>query len=134
LTLASDGTISGSPTGAGTFFFTAQVQSGDGQTAQKGFSITVYFGLGITTSSLPNGQVGVAYSQSLAATGGDGSYTWSVIAGALPDGLSLDSNTGVISGNPTSAGTWNFTVQVASGDGQTATKALSIQISVVPDP
>ncbi|MFG1691470.1 putative Ig domain-containing protein [Gemmatimonadota bacterium] len=85
--------------------------------------------LTVTTPSLPDGQVGTSYSESLAATGGDGDYTWSISSGTLPGGLSLASSTGVISGTPTTAGTSNFTVQVASGEGQTATKALSIQIS-----
>ncbi|MFC1661301.1 putative Ig domain-containing protein, partial [Gemmatimonadota bacterium] len=53
----------------------------------------------ITTASLPGGQVGTAYNQTLAATGGDGNYTWSIVGGALPAGLSLAPSTGVISGN-----------------------------------
>ena len=52
-----------------------------------------------------------SYSQSLAATGGTGPYGWSVSAGALPDGLTL-SNAGLLSGTPTSAGTFNFTPPV----------------------
>ena len=54
-------------------------------------------------------------------------YTWTVISGSLPDGLSLASN-GVISGTPTAGSTKNFTVQVESGDGQTDTAGLSIHI------
>jgi hypothetical protein len=95
-------------------------------------SITIYFGLAVTTSTLPDGQVGVFYSQSLTAIGGDGSYTWSIIAGSLPAGLSLVPSTGLISGTPTTAGTSNFTVQVVSGDAQTATAALSIEIKLSP--
>ena len=66
--------------------------------------------LSITTASLPNGTVGVAYSQTLAATGGTGSYTWSVSAG-LPAGLTL-SQAGLLSGTPTTAGAYTFTVTV----------------------
>lgn len=54
----------------------------------------------VTTIVLPNAQVGVPYSQHLAATGGTAPYTWSITAGSLPPGLSMDS-TGLISGTPT---------------------------------
>ncbi len=89
-------------------------------------SIEVYAGLSITTTSLADGVMGAAYSQTLTATGGDGTYTWSISAGSLPAGLSL-SAAGVISGTPTTAGRSDFTVQVASG-GLTDPQELSITI------
>jgi hypothetical protein len=58
----------------------------------------------------------VAYSQTLAATGGNGTLVWSLDSGSLPAGLSLSSG-GVISGTPTGTGTSNFTVRVADSDG-----------------
>ncbi len=85
--------------------------------------------LAVTTTSLPNAPPTVAYSVTLMATGGDGSYTWSVTAGSLPTGLSLAMN-GAITGTPTGASS-TFTVQVASGDGQTAQQSLSITVGVV---
>lgn len=90
-------------------------------------NFTVYSVLGVTTGSLADGVSGSAYSQTLAATGGNGTYVWSLASGALPDGLSLADDTGVISGTPTAPGTSNFTVQVVSG-AQTATRALTITI------
>jgi hypothetical protein len=57
--------------------------------------------LAVTTSSLPLAQVGVAYSATLAASGGTAPYTWTIASGSLPAGLSLNASTGVISGTPT---------------------------------
>jgi len=83
----------------------------------------------ITTASLPNGQQNVAYSATLAASGGVSPYSWSVVSGILPAGLTLGASTGAISGTPSSSGTSNFTVQVRDNNGQTATKALSITVT-----
>jgi hypothetical protein len=124
------GEISGTPTGSGGTF-TVQVESGDGQTASKELTISVNEGLTITTTSLPDGAVGTEYSQTLAATGGDGTYTWSIAAGALPAGLSLDSATGGISGTPSGTGS-TFTVRADSGDGQTAEQELTLTIAAFP--
>ena len=102
----------------------------DRATATEALSITIKAAPTISTTSLPNGEVSVAYSQTLTATYGTTPYTWSISSGALPAGLSL-SSAGVISGTPTTAGTSNFTVQVADSVGGTATKDLSITIEVV---
>src|SRR5207248_879631 len=87
--------------------------------------------LGITTASLPNGTIGAAYAATVAASGGTTPYTWSILSGALPDSLTIDTNSGAISGTPTATGTFNFTVQAADASAatQTATKALSITIA-----
>jgi hypothetical protein len=132
LSLSTSGVISGTPTAAGTSSFTAQVADSSlpPQTAtDSGLSITVLTPLAVTTSTLPGGQVGTAYSQTLAATGGTTPYTWSVVSGSLPAGLSL-STSGVISGTPTAAGPSSFTVQVAdsSRPQMTATASLSITV------
>ncbi|HEX2712770.1 MAG TPA: chitobiase/beta-hexosaminidase C-terminal domain-containing protein, partial [Candidatus Acidoferrales bacterium] len=83
----------------------------------------------IATTSLPNGTRNAAYSATLTATGGTTPYTWSILSGSLPAGLTLASNTGVISGTPTGTGTSTFTVQVTDANSQKATKALSLTIT-----
>jgi YVTN family beta-propeller protein len=83
----------------------------------------------VTTSSLPSGVVGAAYSQTLAASGGVTPYSWSVSTGTLPAGLSLAASTGKISGTPTTAGTSAFTVKVTDSASGTATQSLSITIN-----
>ncbi len=81
----------------------------------------------ITTSSLPDGKVGEAYSQILTATGTT-PITWSISGGALPDDLSLNKDTGKISGTPTADGTAKFTVKATNSAGSN-TKELSITIA-----
>jgi alpha-tubulin suppressor-like RCC1 family protein len=86
----------------------------------------------ITTSSLPTGQVGVAYpSTNLAATGGFGSYSWSISGEpGLPTGLSLNPSTGAISGTPTETfGPIDITFMLTDGAGDTATVALSLTVN-----
>jgi hypothetical protein len=132
LTLSNAGVLSGTPTSSGTSNFAVQVTSGT-QAVVQPLSIVVAAALtplSIVTTSFSNGTVGVAYTQTLQATGGTGSYTWSVTAGSLPAGLSL-STAGILSGTPTSAATSNFTVQVASGS-SSATEALGVTITLAP--
>jgi hypothetical protein len=144
ITLSATGTLSGTPTAAGTSNFTAQVTSTYPSTvalppltATQSYTVVIYPALAITLQAASSGNVGAAYSQTLTAAGGAGasSYTWSVATGAPPPGLIL-SPAGVLSGTPTAAGTFNFTVQVSSQvptiGVQTASQAFSIAIAAVP--
>jgi len=125
----SSGVISGTPSASGPFNFTATVTDSFGQVSNKALSIAVNPAVSVTTTTLSGGQVNTPYNSSVAATGGTLPYGWSISAGALPTGVGLTSGTGALSGTPTAAGTFNFTVMVTDGIGQTATKALSIVIS-----
>jgi len=81
----------------------------------------------ITTSSLPDGSVGTAYSQTLTKTGASG--TWSRTSGSLPPGLTLTGSTGKISGTPSAGGTFNFTVRFTeTATALSSSKALSITV------
>ena len=104
ITVESGGKLDGKPTGEG----------------------TVKIAPTITTESLPDGEVGTVYSQTLTATG-DPTITWNVTSGTLPAGLTLDTNTGTISGTPTTANTYNFTV-TATNDSGNDSKQFSLTI------
>jgi hypothetical protein len=84
----------------------------------------------ITTTTVPDAAVTVPYSASLSGSGGKPPYAWSVSSGTLPPGLSIDANTGAISGTPAALGTYNFTIQLsdASAPVQTVTRSLSIYV------
>jgi len=96
--------------------------------AQDGFAKESATPVSITTSSLAGGVVGTSYSQTLAATGGTSPYTWTS-AGALPGGLNL-SSAGVISGEPTSAGTYTFTVKATDSATPKASASASLTITI----
>lgn len=83
----------------------------------------------IQTTTLPDGQKDTAYLETLLATGGTTPYAWSVVTGSLPTGLTLDTDSGDISGTPTVSATSNFTVRVTDDDAQTDDQALSIVIA-----
>jgi len=127
--VASTGAITGTPTASGTSSFTARVTDNASATATKALSIVVNVAPSITTSNLPNGQVGVGYSQTLAASGGTSPLTWSIQSGSLPAGLSLTASTGAITGTPTASGTSSFTAKVTDNVGASATRALSIAVA-----
>jgi len=97
-----------------------------------GVTLTVQVGpptITITTGSLlPVGAVGAGYSQSLAAIGGTPPYVWTVITGALPAGLALNSATGQISGTPTTIGASDFTIQARDSQGLIGVKFFSLSI------
>ncbi|HUF10791.1 MAG TPA: immunoglobulin domain-containing protein [Rhodothermales bacterium] len=144
LTLSSDGVISGVPTSQGTWSFVLRVADGDSFsepfdegtidlviTVDATDSVPV-----ITTTSLPDAGLSLAYLHSIAVSGGNGPLTWTLASGSLPPGLTL-SEGGLITGIPQALGTRTFTVRVGDDDTITgpsdeSTKELSI--TVVPAP
>jgi hypothetical protein len=99
------------------------------QSATESINITVYAAPVIGTVILSDGYLtGGVYSQTLATTGGLAPFTWSITSGSLPAGLTLNANTGVISGTPTTAGSSSFTVQSTDAKSAAATKVLTITV------
>jgi hypothetical protein len=109
------------------FGFEAINSAADRATVMQGV-ITALNQLAVSTSELPPGAVGEEYEATLRAIGGAEPYTWAIIDGALPDGLGLDADTGVISGTPTTVGTSNFTIQVTDAAEDTVSRELSISV------
>ena len=119
----STGTVSGTPanSGAGAFSYTIEVTDDDGAMAIASSSGTIYSQLTITPTASTNKEVNVAYSQTNVASGGDGSYTYSLASGTLPTGTTLDTATGTVSGTPSASGAFTYTIRVTDGNGGSAT-------------
>jgi hypothetical protein len=86
--------------------------------------------LTISTTTLPHGAVGQAYSTTLKAAGGTAPYSWKVTAGTHPPGLGLTADTGLIYGKPTEAGTFNITIAVTDSSKPAQTKSATVSIVV----
>jgi len=129
--------ISGEPTTAGTFNFTVQVTDALSQSDTQGLSITIVLPAppNITTTTLANGTIASGYSQTVVASGGTGARTLSISTGSLPPGLNpINSLTGQITGTPTTAGTFSFTVRATDTLNQFDDQALSITIDLPAAP
>jgi hypothetical protein len=133
---ASNGAITGTPTAAvnGTPL-TFQATDSGASAQNKSVSLTLTTaptGLVITTASLPSGQVGTAYSATLAATGGTTPYSWAVTSGALPAGLTLNASTGAITGTPTAAvNSTPLTFQVTDSGTPAQNKSVNFTLTIV---
>jgi hypothetical protein len=127
---SSTGVISGTPTAASQFNFEVQVNDTGNppRNTHRPLSITVDPALAITTAALQGGNVSSPYLQNVIAFGGTAPFTWKVVSGALPAGLSLGSSTGAIAGTPTTPGRSTFTIQVTDSLSATASRDLLIDI------
>lgn len=136
VSLSSGGVFSGTPSVTGTFSFTVRATDGTtGLTADQSLSIVIdqsFVAVSISTgATLTQGTVGAAYTVTITAADGLAPYTWSLASGSLPDGLSLDTTstaiTTTISGVPTLAGTYSFSLTVSGALGTSATKAFTLR-------
>jgi hypothetical protein len=135
---SSTGVISGTPTATNTYNFRARATGSNALYSEKDFSLTINPAPTpptITMSSpLTSATVGTGYSLSLQATGGTTPYSWSVVSGSFPTGLNLGTGTGLISGTPAVANTFNFRIRVAGSDALYSEEDFSLTINPADGP
>ena len=128
----NDGVISGMPAVPGSYSFTVRALIADGRSDTKALTLEIRDRLTVTGSGdletrVVRTEVGVAFDGGLIATGGFGSYTWSV-DGELPFGLELVED-GAISGRPAEAGTYRFTLAVTDSESRIARYAVRVIVA-----
>ena len=132
---AATGVISGTPSTVGTFNFTVTATDTNGCFVTQLYQIVIAAAAcpPITLSPLapPPGRVGIPYSQTVTASGGTAPYTYTVSSGALPPGLTLTS-AGVLSGTPTTAGPYSFTITAMDNNDCTGVLSYTVVITAVP--
>ena len=127
LSLDTSGALTGTPTQTGTFNFTVRATDALSFTGDQAYSFDVAAPGIALTPSVPNGIGGVVYSQTLSASGGIAPYSFTLVNGALPAGLSLDAS-GALTGTPTQSGTFNFTVRATDALSFSGDQAYSFDV------
>lgn len=126
ITLSDGGILSGTPTTSGSFTFSVTAVDFAGRRATREYRLTVVPQFLIPTTQLNTAITGVSYSFALSGSGGVPPYSWDITAGTLPDGLSLDSTSGTISGTTTALSSHEITVTLTDSGNRTASRSLTI--------
>jgi CSLREA domain-containing protein len=131
LSLSAAGVLSGTPSTQGSYSFTVTATGFGSCSGSRQYTLTITASCAtITLPTLPaTGKVGVNYSGNLAATTPSASYTFTVESGALPPGLAINNLFGQLSGKPTAAGEYTFTLKAARSNGCTGTREYTVVVS-----
>jgi uncharacterized repeat protein (TIGR03803 family) len=130
LTLSSMGVLTGIPTTAGVYSFLVTATDATGVSDSHIYTVTINPAVTIASVNPPNGKLGQAYDETIEATGGTGILTFNLTTGILPTGLSL-SSAGVLSGTPTAAGHFMFTVSAIDSVGAFASNIYTVIVFAI---
>ena len=133
LIFVPDGTLSGAPEQTGIFPFNVQVTDAQNHLGTKMLHLDVIErDLTITTTAFPDATVGVPYNLQVNAEGGISPYEWSIVSGGLPNGLLLDSNSGIISGTSAQAGNFPISLMVTDTLNNEYPRAFTLRVLGAP--
>jgi hypothetical protein len=127
----STGVLSGTLTTSGTFDFTITATDSGGCFGERAYSLCVCPAIAVLPDSLPAASVGVPYAQVFTASAGMAPFGFSVTSGVLPSGLSLATD-GTLSGTPSEAGTFDFTVTATAADSCTGSRPYALEVLPAP--
>jgi len=132
VTLSSGGVLAGTPTTEGTYEFVAKARY-EARPATETYTLTVRQPLIIRSpfapAQRPTAEVGVRFGKTVTATGGSGTYTWSLSSGSLPSGIALDTSKGTLSGTPQGAGNFAFGLAATDAEGRVATVSAALKVA-----
>jgi hypothetical protein len=111
--------LSGTPTTEGSYPFTVRAALVDGRADTKALQIDVRAPVAIAVRTVPRSEIGVPFQLGLVASGGSGTYTWTLSSGALPSGVALAAN-GTITGTPRTGGIFRFTATATDTEARKA--------------
>lgn len=131
--LSADGLLAGTPTAEGSYQFAAQAAlENGGPPATHTYTLVVRKPVGVQSQpgseERPTGEVGIRFARTFTATGGSGTYTWSLSSGALPAGVALDAARGTISGVPLRAGSYQFVLRATDSEGRMASTTAAMRV------
>jgi hypothetical protein len=132
LSLSKEGVLSGTPTSQGTFQFVVKAQKDtpfDTETYTLAVRQPVVVRSPFGPARRPSAEVGVRLAKTVTATGGTGTYSWSLSSGVLPSGVALDTTTGTISGTPRAAGNFAFGLTATDAEGRVATVSAALNVA-----
>ncbi|MBI3426641.1 MAG: putative Ig domain-containing protein, partial [Acidobacteria bacterium] len=131
LNLSAAGALTGTPALNGSYPFTVKATAANGCTGTRAYTLVINcVTITVNPATLPAGVMGTAYSQQLTQTGGTGAITWSIgPGGSLPNGVTLNPNTGLLEGTPTASGTFNFTAVATDANSCGGVRAYTFTVN-----
>ncbi|HEX4746837.1 MAG TPA: Ig domain-containing protein [Gaiellaceae bacterium] len=131
-TLSPAGVLTGTPAAEGSYGFVVRARNGS-PTDSDHFTLTIRQAVTVKSplapGTRPAGEVGIRFGKTFTATGGSGTYTWALSAGALPQGVILDAAKGTIAGAPQAAGNFQFTLTATDSEGRVASVSAALTIA-----
>lgn len=132
ITLSTSGVLSGTPTSEGSYQFVVRAQK-DSPVDTETYTLTVRQPVVVRSPfgsvQRPGSEVGIRFGKTFTATGGSGTYSWALVSGALPPGVTLDATRGTISGTPRTAGHFAFAVTATDSEGRGANADAALTVA-----